>query len=154
MADLMLVKNGVVFVPMRDEDKRRAASMGNGEMVYVEVFSGSNGIFHRLLMAMFRYGHDRYMEMHAHELGESTVLMGFDEFRKQVMILAGFCKQVFGIDGTFTVESDSLRYSKMEDDRKREVYDKCVDVVLRLILKDHTRDDLDRVVGEFVVAYA
>ena len=74
----------------------------------------------------------------------------FDRFREDVLILAGFCSVTYAINGDVKMLADSISFGSMDQEKFEEVYSKVVDVILKHILKNYTRDDLDNVVNEIL----
>lgn len=72
--------------------------------------------------------------------------MCFEEFRKEIIKLCGYYRQVWRLDGSFTVEAKSIAFSNMDDNEFNALYSKTIDIVLQNVLKGYTKDDLEDVV--------
>lgn len=74
-----------------------------------------------------RKGFELLHQMHSNQ--DKFDDISFDEFRKWVMISAGFCK-VFRVGEKEWVEPESLKFDKMSQDKFQEVYTQIVTVAV------------------------
>lgn len=102
--------------------------MGNN--IHGEFTQQRNAAFHRKLFALFGLAFEYW------EPGEIDCKYGepeknFDQFRKDLTILAGHYHLVHRLDGTFRVIADSLSFGSMS----QETFDKLYNSVLNVIMK-------------------
>lgn len=71
------------------------------------------------------------------------VQKNFDRFRKDLIVMAGFCEPVFNVKGELRLEPKSLRFDQMAEEDFNDLYSRTIDVVLGKILSNYTREDLD-----------
>ena len=57
----------------------------------------------------------------------------FDNFRKNVTIMAGFYECVYNVDGTFKVMAKSISFGEMDNDEREQVYQKVLTVITERI---------------------
>ena len=73
----------------------------------------------------------------------------FDDFRSQVVMLAGYRREVHSIaTGQTRWEPQSISFAAMSQDDFEKLYDRTIDVLLRFVLKKYTRDDVTNVMDE------
>ena len=77
-----------------------------------------------------------------------------ERFREEILIMAGHCHAVFSIrHGELRYVAKSIAFGSPDcpDDTVFEgIYNRSVDVILKMILTNYTRDDLDAVVAELL----
>ena len=77
----------------------------------------------------------------------------FERFRKDVTILAGYCKATYKYDGSVVLEAESLRWSEMDELKFAELYQKTITVILEKILPGVDKDELENAVN-MTMSYA
>ncbi|HHS83691.1 MAG TPA: DUF1367 family protein [Gammaproteobacteria bacterium] len=74
-----------------------------------------------------------------------------ERFRKDIAIAAGYyTHNVNAITGDLRLDAKSIAFGKMDEIEFNKLFSKTIDVVLKYILTNYTRDDIDRVVNEIV----
>ena len=69
--------------------------------------------------------------------------------RKQIEMAAGFRREVVSVfTGEVRWEPVSISFDSMDQDTFDDLYDKVCTVITNLVLKEYTRADIDRVMGE------
>ena len=117
--------------------------MGGG--VRAKITKVRNIGFHRKFFALLNIGFEAW-ETPEGEYGGMKVEKEFERFRKDVTILAGYFTPVYNMRGEVRLEAKSIGFGSMEQDEFEAVYSAVANVLLRKVLKNYTRDDLDRVV--------
>ena len=119
----------------------------NGE--YKAVLSRPrNPYFHRKAFALASVGFDAW-EPPAEKLYQGRpVVKNFDAFRDDLTIQAGFSDAVWTLDGEMRLIPHSWSWGKTDQLKFEAMYSAFIDVILRDILTNYTKDDLDQVVHE------
>ena len=126
-----------------------------GQDVRVKITRARNIKFHRQYFALLNHAFDIF-EPEDVEIPQHLSVRGivpeknFDRFRKDIAILAGFYHATIRVDGEVRIEADSISFGKMDNDAFADLYSKTIDVILKHVLKNYTREDLDLVVDEIL----
>lgn len=102
--------------------------------------------FHKKFFALLNVGFEHF-EPPADYKGMPTV-KNFDAFRKQCIIAAGYYVMVYSITGNMQYISKSISFASMEEEEFEQLYSSVIDVLLKYVLKNYTRDDIDEVINE------
>ncbi|QFY42978.1 DUF1367 family protein [Candidatus Methylospira mobilis] len=140
------------LIPHGDEAAELFRSLKVGHPVSVEIKRPRNYRFHKKMFALFKLAFDVW------EPGELkykgiVVEKEFNRFRKDMTILAGFCKPVYCINSEVRLEAESLSYSGMDADRFDLVYRAVRNVVWKHVLQHagyRSEAEVDRVVNELM----
>lgn len=73
----------------------------------------------------------------------------FEGFRKSVIITAGFYDEVFNVDGSISVAAKSLKFDSMGEEEFQKLFSNSIDVILRSVLPDTSKEDLILQIIEF-----
>jgi hypothetical protein len=121
--ELLLIKSQQVLVPGRDEDAEWLVKKKQGATILGEFHEMRNGAFFRKWWSLVKYAFDIWSETcEPLEYKGQPVIPNFDRFRKDVTILAGFRIPVWNIRGDLRVEAESLKWSKMSEERFAALY--------------------------------
>lgn len=102
--------------------------------------------FHKKYFALLNVGFDHFEPP---ELFKGNIVgKNFDAFREQCIIGAGFHDVVYSITGVPRYIAQSISFANMSEDDFGDLYSKTIDVLLKYVLKNYTRDDIDEVVNE------
>jgi hypothetical protein len=144
-ADLYMRKAGQLLIPS-DELSREWIEDRKDGRYKVKITKDRDPIKFRKWWAMVNFAYKNW------DVDESDGIMkmSLENFRKELIKMAGFCRQVWRLDGTFTVEAESISFSKMKDQEFNILYSKTVDVILQKVLTGYTKDDLENVVLELL----
>ena len=110
-----------------------------GQAVSAEVKKPRNYEFHKKLFALLHYAFDVW------EPPEDGPGKNFDRFRKEIIMLAGYYDLVPSVKGEVRAEAKSISFAKMDEVEFSKLYDSVVNVLLKWVLKNYTRADVDRV---------
>ena len=146
MEILMLKAPNGALVPANEEEAEKLKRIKPMAMTRVGVAVVRNGPFLRKWMALAHVAYDMWTEtMEPIEYRGQKVQPVFEKFRKDLTILAGYWHPVFKIDGTFTVEADSISYANMDQETFEALYSKTIDAILAKVLPRHglSRQALD-----------
>jgi hypothetical protein len=143
-------KAGNALHPVGQEALELLQKVKVGDDVFVDLVRPRNLQFHRKFFALLQIAFDHWEP----DIGESkwgdVPQKNFDRFRKDIIILAGFYYTTVRVDGSLRVEAKSQSFGNMTEDEFEELYSKTIDVILQRIMKNYTKEDLERVVDEIV----
>lgn len=138
--------NDVTYIRDSGED-----SIKVGEVVSAEVKRPRNYKFHKKFFSLLNYAFSIW-EPEVANYDLTKVGKNFDHFRENIIILAGYYEAVIGVDGKAHLKANSISFGNMGEDEFSCLYNKTIDVILKHILINYTREDLDRVF-ENIIAY-
>jgi hypothetical protein len=126
--------------------------LGSGEMALVDLIFPRNPKFHRKFFALLGVGYDAWEPGRKHKTYKGKpIAKNFDQFREDVIILAGYYDQTFTLRGDMRLKAQSIRFSKMNQDQFEELYSAVADVLLREVLTKYAgREELDEVVNKII----
>lgn len=119
-----------------------AAHLTTGERRLLRAFSRFLGIREEgrvLLQFLEQYQRDDY-----------AMNPDFEQFRKDLLILAGYHRSVARLDGSVRLEAQSMSWARMDETEFQRLYSSVADVILQRVLTQYTRDDLDEVVEQIL----
>lgn len=130
----------------------RMKSLEAGEISLLEFIIPRNGKFHRKYFALLDVGFDAWTPNRKHKTYKGRVVeKNREQFREDIIILAGFYEQTFDLHGRMKIRAKSIAFAKMDDAEFEELYQATVTVLLREILTTYKdRDEVDRVVEQIV----
>ncbi|MEJ1365643.1 MAG: DUF1367 family protein [Candidatus Sedimenticola sp. (ex Thyasira tokunagai)] len=105
------------------------------------------------MLAKFAYEHWEPGEIEDPRLKGAIPEKSFDRFRKDLTILAGHYDAFYRIDNTVKVEAKSIAFWSMDEEEFEQLYSSTINAVLKHILKNYTRDDLDTVVDQLMMGF-
>jgi Protein of unknown function (DUF1367) len=141
MTKFFCVKTTQVIFP-HAECVEKFEKIPNGDCM-VELTKPRNIKFHRKYMALLNFLFDHWEV-------EDDRYKNFEVFRKRLAILAGFCEEAYDIRGGIIVDAKSISFAEMDEVEFADLYDKTIDVGLKYVLNNYTRDDLERVCEEIL----
>lgn len=141
-----------LYVPAYDDDYGESRRLSTGDLVLVTLKNQRAVKFHRKFFAMLDIGFDAWSDMDRGDViyRGKPVKPEKERFRKDVTILAGFCRPVWNIRNEMRMEAESISFGNMSQERFEKVYNSVANVLLQKVLKNYTRDDLDRIVEQLV----
>jgi hypothetical protein len=123
-----------------DEASKRLAKVKVGQVIRVNFRAARNLKFLQKWFALLSYAYE--------QLEYDEQLITFEDFRHQVTMLAGYRRQVLSIvTGETRWEPKSVSFQAMTQEDFDDLYSKTIDVLLKYVLKNYTRDDIDRVMS-------
>lgn len=130
----------------------RMKALDAGEISFLEFIIPRNGKFHRKFFAMLDVGYDAWEPDRVRKSYKGRpVEKNRDQFREDIIILAGFSEQTFDLKGRMKVRAKSIAFAKMDDEEFENLYSSVCTVLLREVLKTYKdRAELDRVVEQIV----
>lgn len=118
----------------------------NGE--YLAVLTQPRNIFfHRKFFALLNVAYKAWDKPELEHKGEQ-VSADFEQFRSDVIILAGHYKKYINIKGELRLKAKSISFAKMDEVEFQKLYSSVVDVILQKVLTNYDEDDLQNVVDK------
>lgn len=153
MTAIILTKTASgALVPVDPQAAEYIAKLKVGAGVTATVKRARNVQFHRKIFALLNLAFDHWEPAQATYKGE-VVGKNFDQFRNDVIVLAGFYEMAVNLRGETRLTAKSISFANMAQDDFDVLYSKVIDVILSRILTNYTRDDIDNVV-ENVLRFA
>ena len=125
------------------------AGIKQGEVVSAEIKRPRNYRFHKKYFALLNYAFGIWepacLEYNGRPVGKS-----FEQFRKDITILAGYYTLSENIKGEPKAEADSISFGNMPEDKFNCLYSKTIDVLLKHVMKNYTREDVDNVIDNLI----
>lgn len=148
MTSIVLTKAaGGALVPIDQQAIDFLAKLKLGAGVTVEIKRHRNPAFHRKFFALLNLAFDAWEPTEATYKGQ-PVGKNFDQFRNDIVVLAGHYEMAVNLKGETRLTAKSISFASMSQDDFEDLYSATVNVVLAKILTNYTRDDLDNVVNQ------
>lgn len=125
----------------------------NGRLLLVEVVAPRNPVFHEKFFALLRVGF-KYWEPGDVSSRHGKPQKSFRQFRKDMIILAGFHEVVIRLDGTSRIVAQSISFANMSQDAFEELYNKVINVLLQRIFVGYTDAQVIRMAEEMILNFA
>lgn len=131
MSELLFMKAPTGLTPACEEAAEWLKRKKTGATILVEPREPRNGAYFRKWWALVQVGYDYWADnAKTLEFRGKPVLPNFDRFRRDVTISAGFYYPVVNLKGEIRIESESLAWASMDEDRFNQLYDATVRVLL------------------------
>lgn len=148
MTAIVLAKAaGGALIPLDPQAIEFLAKLKTGAGVTVEIKRHRNPAFHRKFFALLNIAYEHWEPVEATYKGQ-VVGKNFDQFRNDIVCLAGHFEMAVNLRGETRVTAKSISFASMGQDEFETLYSSVVNVVLTKILTNYTRDDLDAVVEQ------
>ena len=124
-----------------------------GEMVTVETVFPRNPLFHKKMFALLNTGFEAWEPARSrYHYDGRPIEKNFDRFREQVLIMAGYYKQVFSLRGDrMEFVADSISFANMDQPEFETLYSAVIDVLLREVCTRYAgRAELEAVADKFM----
>lgn len=140
------------FVPFGEEASEASRRFKPGQQVWLSIRIARNNRFHKKFFALLNLVYDIWSEanptIELPDGGEARI--NFDRWRKDLIILAGYWERIPRIDGSMTVEAQSIAFHAMNEETFEKLYSDVIDtIVQKLLPKRFTaqslRDAVDQV---------
>lgn len=150
MTELVLVKHqSGLMLPENQETKDFIDKLKHGVLIRADFKKMRNPKFHRLYFALLNFAFEQW-EPEQQTYKDQIVEKNFDRFRADIAILAGFGFATYNIRGEMRMEAKSISFASMGESEFSALYEKTITVIMKRILKNYTRSDLDNVVNQLL----
>lgn len=136
--NITLKKLSQFFIPA---DAHDSAAFGDLKKGYYtcKVTRQRNSKFHRKYMALLNHAFEHW------DTPDGSC-KNFDVFRKHIAVLAGFYEQAYDLQGNLQLVALSISFARMDEVGFEDLYSKSIDVILKHVLHNYTKADLEQVV--------
>lgn len=145
MAKLYLRKMGGMLFADDEQSKKHLQKIKAGSVISCEVKKPRNIRFHRKYFALLNYSFECWNE---NLIDNSNA--NFDAFREEITIRSGHYTKTIKFNGDVRYIAKSISFARMEELDFNELYSKTIDVILKHVLKNYTKDDLNNVVMDII----
>lgn len=160
MAGLSLMRGpGMTLLPESEDDQDYVRTLKTGEVIHAEFRKRRNPKFHRKFFALLKLGFDYFEPALCHLEGTDQVFTpekNPEEFRRWVIVKAGYYHVIGYPDGSVRLRAKSLKFSKMDQQEFEQLYSAAVDVLLQFVLdpgRGWSREKVDQVLERMVPFY-
>lgn len=133
--------NGML-APSDAEAHDYVGKLKTGQDVRVKVTRARNLAFHRKYFALLKLAFDYWEPKPVQTRHGVEPEKDFDQFRKDVAILAGFYHASYRLNGDVRIDAKTIAFGAMSADEFERLYDKSIDVLLRLVLPHMSEAEL------------
>ncbi len=154
MTDIVLAKasNGTL-IPVDPQAQEFISKLKLGAGVTASVKLNRNPKFHRKYFALLNFAFDAWEPVTKEYKGQK-VCKQFDQFRRDIVILAGYYDTSITLKGDVRLTAKSISFSRMSEDEFSSLYDATIGVILSRILTNYTKDDIERVIDQLLIGFA
>ena len=132
------------FMPVTQHDKDAVRRIKIGDAITVKFSRPRNYNFHKKYFALISFAFDVWEPEEGPE-------KNFERFRKEITMLSGYYHTVPSVKGGVRYEADSISFASMDEDTFTQVYEKTISALLKWVLRNYTREDIDRVMNEIAL---
>ena len=144
LMDAIFIKTTArTLVPATDHDAELLSHIKIGQPTKLTFTRVRNYVFHQKYFVLLNLAFD-YWEPDEDQVGEKN----FDQFRSDVIILAGFYEQWIRLDGSIRVVAKSISFASMSEDDFDKLYSKTIDVIIKYVLTNYTGQALRSLLEE------
>jgi len=123
-----------------------------GSRVKCKIAKQRNPEFHKKFFALLNTGYKFWVP------GEITSKYGvpeknFDQFRSDVIILAGYYDVAIRLNGETRVTAKSISFGKMEQDDFEKLYSAVIDVLLKNIFVGYSSEDVVKLAEQEIINF-
>lgn len=146
--EIVLAKaaNGCL-VPVDQQGIEAVSKLKLGQGVKVTMARHNNVAFHRKLFALANLAYEAWEPVEKEHKGV-PITKNFDQFREDITILAGFYETRVRVNGDIRYIAKSWSFASMPDEEKDRLFNAIINVILKHVLTNYTRDDLDNVIEQ------
>lgn len=148
MKEIVLTKvAGGVLAPTDPQAAEYIAKLKTGAAVRATVKQQRNPRFHRKFFALLNLAFDTWEPAENTYKGQA-VGKNFDQFRNDIVCLAGFYEMATNLRGEVRVTAKSISFASMDQAEFDDLYNAVVNVVLKHVLTTYSREKLDEVMDQ------
>jgi hypothetical protein len=150
MKELVLTKApGGALIPVDPQAAEFIAKLKVGQGVTAAIKRHRNPAFHRKFFALLNLAYDAWEPTAATYKGQ-VVGKNFEQFRNDILCIAGHFEMAVNLRGETRVTAKSISFANMDQDEFESVYNSVANAILKRILTNYTRDDLDAVIDRLM----
>lgn len=150
MKEIVLTKApGGALVPADPQAAEFISKMKLGQGVTATVKRHRNPGHHKKYFALLNLAFDHW-EPVANTYKGQVVGKNFDQFRNDIACLAGFYEMAVNLRGETRLTAKSISFANMDQTEFDSLYNATVNTILKHILTNYSRDDLDNVMEQLL----
>ena len=150
MKELVLTKApGGALIPADPQAAEFIGKLKLGQGVTAAIKRHRNPAFHRKFFALLNLAYDAWEPTVATYKGQ-VVGKNFDQFRNDILCIAGHFEMAVNLRGETRVTAKSISFGAMDQHEFESVYNSVANAILQRILTNYTRDDLDAVIDRLM----
>lgn len=136
--------------PINEESEEFVRKLKVGQIIHADFKRMRDYEKHKKWFALVTYAYEHWEPSNLEDPKWKQVIpeKNFDQFRKDVTIMAGYYVANYRLDGSVRIEAQSISFANMSDEVFLKLYSNTIDVVLKHVLKNYTEDELERVLIE------
>ena len=144
-----LIKTAAGYlIPASEDDADALRAVKIGQVLNVEAKKMRNYKFHKKFFALMNLAFDQFEpEPISYKYAPEK---NREQFRKDVIILAGHWVAYTRLDGSTRIEAKSISFGSMKEEEFKELYSKVIDVLLKRVLTNYTKSDLNNVIDQIM----
>lgn len=131
-----------ILVPVDSDSIEYLQKKKIGVGFRVSIKSYRNYKFHKKFFCLLNYAFDIWNPAHVIH-GGYVGKKEQEEFRNNITILCGHHREVTDIFGRFHLRAKSISFAALDQEEFEKLYSKAIDVILKHILTNYTKDDLE-----------
>lgn len=122
----------------------------NDDVAFDKVISKRNIKFIRKYFALLNFAFEHWVpgELSGKRFEGVTPEKSFEQFREDLIIMSGHYKQTIRVNGDTQVKAKSISFANMKEPEFEELYSNTINVILKHILQNYSKEQLDKVVME------
>ena len=149
--DLLLRKTINGWVPDDQETAEYHAKQKPGSVIHGDFRLQRLSWKHKKFFAMLKVGYE-FWEPPPIDTKWGIPEKSYDNFRENLLILAGYGYPVFDLTGKFHMKAKSISFSKMDQEEFDRVYENVLTVLMRtiLVLGKLTKKEIDDLIQKYL----
>ncbi len=148
--EILLKRINQSLAPADEEAANFIFNTPQGQIVKAKITKPRNLDFHRKYFALLDHAYDAWEPEIPEQWQGHDIEKNKETFRKNIQILAGYGYPVINLKNEVRYESKSIKFGKMKQEEFEQLYSSVINVILKHILKNHDRADIDRIVEEIL----
>lgn len=138
-----------ILVPVGTSDEEFIAKLKPMQVIRANFKRQRNYLFHRKFFALVRVAYDSWEPGEVELNGRLiTPEADFEEFRKWLVIKAGFYEVIGYPDGSVRARAKSLKFDSMREDEFGRLYNNVLSVAIKHVMQNCSREDMESVVAQ------
>lgn len=136
--------------PVDDETVEALSSVKMGDILHADFKRMRNYKFHRKWFALVKYAFEHWepAQLQAAKWVDVTPEKSLDRFRKDLTIMAGHYDASYRLDGSVRIEAKSISFGKMSEEEFNSLYSNTIDAVLKHVLVNYEKAELEGVIDQ------
>lgn len=139
-----------LLIPLTPDDQEwldKVQMMGVVKTKWVKERSSQN---HKRFFALMKLAFDHWEPKPVQYQGRTVQPeKNFEEFRRWLIVLCGYYTVTGYPDGSVRIRAKSIAFGNMDEAEFRQLFSTAIDVLLKLVMTNYSRPDLERAVLEF-----